>query len=261
MINLSDYISGYSRYSDFIKLCSYTQEELYKTLHTTLELMKYNVYTNEQDGSKYIYATHSSEPINITLIAHLDTMFSNGGKNIVCTGNLISSPQGLGADDRAGVYGILQVIKKYKCNVLFVCDEEYGQKGSKNFVRSPYFDEFTKTNNFLISLDLSGKNRMKFYDTTNKDFINAISKITNFKIEDSGTHIADLSILVKGYKSDTTGAEFDGCGLAGVNLCCGYKNEHHLNEYIDMDVLNNTINITKTIIAELKDKKFYSIDN
>ena len=155
MINLSDYISGYSRYSDFIKLCGYTQEELYKTLCTTLELMRYNVYTNEQDGSKYIYATHSSEPINVTLVAHLDTMFSNGRKNIVCVDNLISSPQGLGADDRAGVYGILQIIKKYKCNVLFVCDEEYGQKGSKNFVRSPYFDEFKKI--FKHALDTSAK--------------------------------------------------------------------------------------------------------
>lgn len=256
MITLREYISGYSRYSDFIKLCGYTQEELYKTLCTTLELMRYNVYTNEQDGSKYIYATHSSEPINVTLVAHLDTMFSNGRKNIVCVDNLISSPQGLGADDRAGVYGILQIIKKYKCNVLFVCDEEYGQKGSKNFVRSPYFDEFTKTNNFLISLDLSGSNRMKFYDTTNKDFIDAISKITTFKIEDSGTHIADLSILVNGYKSDTTGAEFDGCGLAGVNLCCGYENEHKLDEYVDMNVLHFTIYIVGEIIQQLGNKKF-----
>ena len=256
MITLREYISGYSNYSDFVKLCGYSQEELYKMLCTTLELMKYKVYTNEQDGSKYIYATHTNEPVNVTLVAHLDTMFGNVRKDIICKKNIITSPQGLGADDRAGVYGVLQVIKKYKCNVLFVCDEEYGQRGSKNFVRSPYFEDFKKKNNFLISLDLSGKKRMKFYDTTNKDFIDAISKITNFKVEESGTHIADLSILVKGYKSDTTGAEFDGCGLAGVNLCCGYENEHKLNEYVDMNVLESTILFVEEIIKQLGNKKY-----
>lgn len=257
MIALSEYVSGYSDYSEFIKLCNYSQSDLYKSLCTRLKLMKYNVYTNEQDGSKYIYATHTSEPVNVTLVAHLDTMFAGDvRKNVICDKNIITSPQGLGADDRAGVYGILEIIKKYKCNVLFVCDEEYGQRGSKNFVRSPYFEEFKKNNNFLISLDLSGKERMKFYDTTNKEFIDTIKKITNFKVEESGTHIADLSILVKGYESDTTGAKFDGCGLAGVNLCCGYENEHKLDEYIDMNVLESTVLFVMEIIKQIGNKRY-----
>lgn len=257
MITLSDYVSGYADYSEFIKLCNFSQSVLYKYLCTRLKLMNYNIYTNEQDGSKYIYATHKSEPVNVTLIAHLDTMFSaDVRKNVVCNKNIITSPQGLGADDRAGVFGILHIIKEYKCNVLFVCDEEYGQKGSKNFVRSPYFEDFKNNNNFLISLDLSGKERMKFYDTTNMEFIEDIKKITNYKVEESGTHIADLSILVKGYKSDNTGAEFDGCGLAGVNLCCGYENEHTLDEYIDMDVLEYTIRFVWKIIRQMGNKRY-----
>ena len=255
MITLSDYIHGHSHYSEFINYCRYTQNDLYNNLITSLKLMRYNVHTNEQCTSKYIYAVHEN-PINVTLIAHIDTMFDNSAKHVICKNNIISSPQGLGADDRSGVYAIMKIIKEYKCNVLFVCDEEYGQLGSKCFVKSPYFEKFKHDNNFLISFDLSGKNRMKFYDTTNKKFIDAISKITQFKIEDSGTHIADLSILVKGYTSDTTGAKFDGCNLAGVNLCCGYENEHHLNEYIDMDVLNNTIECAKTIVSQIGDKKY-----
>lgn len=255
MINLIDYITGYSKYSEFIKICKYPQEYLYTMLCTTLKQMRYTVYTNEQDGSKYIYAEHET-PINITLLAHLDTMFSNNEKDIIVKNNIISSPQGLGADDRAGVYAILQIIKKYKCNVLFVCDEEYGQKGTKNFVKSPYFNKFKEHTNFILSLDLCGSNRMKFYNTTNKVFIKDIADITNYNIEPSGTHIADLTILVGGYESETTGAKFDGCNIAGVNLCCGYENEHKLNEYIDMNVLNKTITKIYTIISKNKNKKY-----
>ena len=139
-----------------------------------------------------------------------------------------------------------------------MCDEEYGQKGTKNFVRSPYFSNFKKHTNFILSLDLSGSNRMKFYNTTNSEFINDIYDITNYNIEPSGTHIADLTILVGGYKSETTGAEFEGCNIAGVNLCCGYENEHKLNEYINMSVLNTTINKIYDIISKYFNKKYKS---
>ena len=46
------------------------------------------------------------------------------------------SPQGIGGDDRAGVYMILRLIQDLHCHVLFCEAEETGGHGAKAFVQS-----------------------------------------------------------------------------------------------------------------------------
>lgn len=46
------------------------------------------------------------------------------------------SPQGIGGDDRCGVFMVLQIIRSVNCHVLFCEDEETGGNGARAFERS-----------------------------------------------------------------------------------------------------------------------------
>lgn len=50
-------------------------------------------------------------------------------------GAVTMSPQGIGGDDRCGVWMILQILRTAKCHVLFCEDEEVGCVGAKKFTR------------------------------------------------------------------------------------------------------------------------------
>ena len=69
------------------------------------------------------------------------------------------SPQGIGGDDRAGVYMILEIIKQANCHVLFCEDEEIGDIGAKKFVKSnmplPVY--------YIIELDRQRHNDAVYY--------------------------------------------------------------------------------------------------
>ncbi len=72
---------------------------------------------------KYIIA-FGNEPIG--LVAHLDTVHSVPVKDLFydTQQGVMWSPQGIGADDRAGVYSILEIIGRgYRPTVILTTDE------------------------------------------------------------------------------------------------------------------------------------------
>ena len=48
------------------------------------------------------------------------------------------SPQGIGGDDRCGVWMILQILRTANCHVLFCEDEEVGCVGAKKFTKRSF---------------------------------------------------------------------------------------------------------------------------
>ena len=84
-----------------------------------------------------------SDNYNICLVAHIDTVFDdddekleNGYKRIYIKKkrNILWSPDGLGGDDRAGVWGSLYLKEKIGCSVLLTDFEESGG-GGKGSIR------------------------------------------------------------------------------------------------------------------------------
>ena len=65
---------------------------------------------------------------------------------------MMMSPEGIGGDDRAGVYMILRILREAKCHVLFCEDEEIGGQGARKSERSSTRPEV----NYLIGLDRHG---------------------------------------------------------------------------------------------------------
>ena len=165
--------------------------------------------------------------IPIGLVAHLDTVFPTPPELILHDEQqeLMWSPQGLGADDRAGCYAIVDIITRgYKPTVILTMDEESGCKGS--FKLTEQHRKMPTDLHFLIQLDRQGDKEAVYYGCENVEFQNFI---TNFGFKtDKGTY-SDISILCPRW------------GIAGVNLSVGYYNEHSYMEMLSLDSLQFTI--------------------
>lgn len=218
----------------FINICKRTQSELKGYLIQWLRNKKYKPIV----GDGYIYAEGT---VPILLTAHLDTVHKERVKEVWQTDNVISSPQGIGGDDRCGVYIILQALKKSKArpSVLFCEDEEIGGVGSKKFAKSNHIKKLEKMK-YIIELDRKGSNDAVYYNCDNVEFVDWITDQTGYK-EEYGS-FSDISVLCPA------------CKVAGVNLSCGYYNAHTTKEMVNMsEMAHTTETVVKLIEMDMKD--------
>lgn len=203
----------------FEKICRMSQKNLKK--YVAEELKKsYNKVIN---GDGYVYAQGT---FPVLLVAHLDTVHKHLPKTILYDKNTdaIYSPQGIGGDDRCGIYMIFEVIKKYNCSVLFCEDEEIGCVGAEKFTKTALAKNLSF--NYIIEFDRKGSNDAVFYDCDNPEFEKFITK--DFYKSAWGS-FSDISTL----------APFLGC--AAVNLSCGYYNAHTTSEYVIVSEMKKSI--------------------
>lgn len=220
--------------NEFIVLARLDQNSLLNYIKNILYDYKYDVNkTND-----YLIAKGD---IPICLIAHADTVFNWLPSDIYHdkTKNVLWSPQGLGADDRAGIFAILNIIDIMneigygRPHVIITTGEEYGGIGAYSLISDhdcPPFDI-----KFMIELDRQGSDDCVFYNCDNKDFIKTIEEY-GFK-EQEGT-FSDISIIAPAW------------GAAAVNLSVGYYQEHTNAEYLKMEELNACV---WKVISILKD--------
>lgn len=181
----------------------------------------------------------------IGLVAHLDTVHTRPPVNFFYDQEqqVLWSPQGLGADDRAGVYAIIQIVEAgYRPHIILCKDEEIGGKGADAVIQM--FPQYPFENlKCLIELDRSGKQDCVFYDCDNEDFVKYIEQF-GFK-EDIGS-FSDISILAPQWE------------VAAVNLSIGYYNEHSLGEFLHIGHMENTIRKIKRILNNEKNMLNYA---
>ena len=209
------------------KILNMTQKELKKYLESRLRSYGYNV--SKGDGWLYKAGTFP-----ILLVAHMDTVHKRKPGRIVINGDVWSSPNGIGGDDRCGVFMIMEIIKKYDCHVLFVEDEEIGCIGSGKFTDTDLCQSLKGKFKYLIELDRRGKNDAVFYDLDNIEFENFITE-KYWKTEIGSC--SDICYLAP---------ELD---CAAVNLSCGYYNEHHLDETINVAEMERNIREVELLLA------------
>lgn len=231
----------------FIDICKMTQPEVKDYMNGYLKNKKYDVVN--EDGFLYAKGT-----VPVLLVAHMDTVHKEQCKSIVDMDGKLSSPQGIGGDDRCGVFIIMNLVKELHCSVLLCEDEEKGGIGARKFTNAKYEvkDEKGKVTeekyidnlgvNYMIEFDRKGNNDAVFYSCGNEEFIDFVEDATNFKFS-TGT-FSDISALMPAAK------------LSGVNLSCGYYNAHWPTEYVMYDEMIDTIEVAKTLIKEKCDKPF-----
>lgn len=210
----------------FKTICRLSQKELKETACSYLTSHNYKV-VNEKG---FLYAKGD---VPVLLVAHMDTVHRERCTEIIESNGKISSPQGIGGDDRCGIYIIMNIIRDLHCSILFCEDEEIGMVGAKQFVKTHYLDHLDV--NYIIEFDRKGNNDAVFYDCDNPEFTDFICNTTGFK--ESFGSFSDISQVAPA------------SGIAAVNLSCGYYKAHTKEEYVIFDEMLNTIEVAKKLIT------------
>ena len=178
----------------------------------------------------------------VLLVAHLDTVHEQPVKDICFSAdkNILMSPQGIGGDDRCGVFALVKIYQSAKIKpwLLFTCEEEVGGIGAKYFCLAHKQKQLPKnldTLKLIIEIDRRGSNDAVFYQCANLDFE---KYITGKGFKTAQGSFSDISLIAPEL------------GIAAVNLSSGYYNAHSLHEYIIRAELESTIEKVCEMVAD-----------
>ena len=178
----------------------------------------------------------------IMLVAHMDTVHEKPVRDICISadGNILMSPQGIGGDDRCGVFALCNIFRaaQIKPWLLFTCDEEIGGVGAKAFCLAHQQHQLPKELDalkFIIEIDRKGSRDAVFYNCANRDFE---TYITGKGFKSAQGSFSDISLIAPELK------------IAAVNLSSGYHHAHTLHEYINRAELNASIDKVIDIIND-----------
>lgn len=184
----------------------------------------------------------------IMLLAHLDTVHQEPVKTICKSdnGNILMSPQGIGGDDRCGVYALVNAYEaaKVKPWLLFTCDEEVGGIGAEAFCMTHEKGKLPKAVDelkLLVEIDRKGSKDAVYYDCDNKDFE---AYITSKGFVTAFGSFSDISYIAPEL------------GVAAVNLSSGYYNAHTLHEFISRKTIDKVVAKVGEIIADAARAEF-----
>jgi hypothetical protein len=228
----------------FNLLCSMTQAELKQFTAQELRDMGYEkVSTN----GKFVFAMGEYP---VLIIAHLDTVHYEPVKDFcVSSTGVIMSPQGIGGDDRCGIYMCLEIARRLKCSVLFCEDEETGRKGAHDFVDFAMHkkrNRWRKSIHFMVEFDRMNSNDAVFYQCDNSEFTAFIESTGYFKTT-TGT-FSDISTIAPKLE------------IAAVNLSCGYYNQHTKWESVQWHVMQRNIEEGFKLITHADIKPFVYVE-
>lgn len=217
----------------FEKILRLKQYELKDFLYAVLKGHGYDVVY--ADG--YLYAMGN---VPVMLCAHMDTVHDEPISSIwMSDAGSIWSPQGIGGDDRCGIYAVLMSItEEYKPYILFTEDEEVGCVGARCFCDDITSGKVGRKDieiNYIIEIDRKGSDDSVFYECDNPKFEKYIN---SFGFKTAHGSCSDISYVAPAL------------GVAAVNLSCGYYQQHTLNETIKLEELYNTIRRVSKIIKD-----------
>ena len=219
---------------EFEQIFQLSQERLKQALEAELITSEYTV--QKQKG--FLYAEGSTP---VLLVAHLDTVHRALPETICYSadGAVMMSPQGIGGDDRAGVYMILRLIQSVHCHVLFCEDEETGGCGARAFTKSGIVPDV----NYIVELDRVGNNDAVFYQCRNRQFE---LYINSFGFQTAFGSFSDISILAPHLN------------LAAVNLSTGYYHAHQPGEYVRLDKVEELIDRVEKLLQTEAERFSYA---
>jgi tripeptide aminopeptidase len=184
----------------------------------------------------------------ILLCAHMDTVEEIvEDRQIIEEGTILRSSEGiLGADDRAGVAAILEILSRVKktnfrgtLKIAFTVEEEIGCQGSRGIDQ-----DFIEDVEAAIVIDRSG----------NRDVVTSWSHQVPFcpveygrLFEEAGrlAGMDDWKITPGGISDAMVFAEF---GIPSVNLSAGYQNEHKDTETVNYKSTFETVLLVESLL-------------
>lgn len=222
----------------FDSLCRMSQDTLRKTMSAFL-----NKYYKRVISTKHYICAEGDIPI--ALVAHMDTVFDVPSEIFYDNvRNVMWSPTGMGADDRTGIFIIVQLIKEgLRPHIIFTTDEEKGCVGAAILAgqKCPFKDL-----RYIIQLDRRGTNDCVFYDCDNKEFTEYVE---SFGFSEAIGTFTDISNICPKWK------------VAGVNLSVGYKEEHTKQERLYITPMFATLKKVKRMLTQSEIPSFEYIES
>ena len=188
----------------------------------------------ELEGFVYVPATRKNA---VLLVAHADTVADDsGGVELDENEETIRNKRGiLGADDRAGC-AMLRQLRDTGHGLLVTDGEEYGSFGVA-FLATKFpelYDEINRRHRFMIQIDRRGSCDFKCYNVGTKEFRAYIKSMTHF-VEPDRSRSTDIAYLCR--------------DICGVNLSCGYYNEHTPDEYLVKAEWRHTLQLLRSWLS------------
>lgn len=224
------------------KLCTMTQAQLLSVLPRYLRQNGYKPKVTKE----YIIAEGT---LPICLVAHLDTIHELEHNGVAPTTVLYDAKEqlmmavgGKCADDRAGVYAIIQLVSEgYRPHIIFTVGEESGGIGASALIARMKKCPFKKVK-AIFQLDRRGQKDCVFYQCGNTSFTEFME---SYGFETARGTFTDISIIAPAWK------------IAAVNLSVGYENEHSSIETLDVIWLAETIQKVRQIFDEVDKMPFF----
>lgn len=199
------------------------------------ELLEAYGFDNVEVGSKFRYAKGD---IPVMVVAHVDTVHYFMPEKIFTDKKKTKlwAKDGLGADDRAGVFLIRHLIADgYRPHVLFTDEEETGGAGARQAA-----GELTpKGVRLCIELDRMNSNDAVFYSCPSKE---ARSYCKGFGWKEATGSFTDISVVCPAWD------------IAGVNLSVGYYAQHTSRESLKLGELCDTYRRVSAMLESPPDK-------
>ena len=217
-------------YRLFEKLVSLSEKEMVRAM-TQLIKSKYDNVIATKD---YIIAIGD---IPIALVAHMDTVFKFPVSDLYYDQRkgVLWSPEGLGADDRAGIFAIIKIIQcGLRPSIILTTGEEDGGVGACA-ICDKYPECPIPGLKYMIQLDRHGTNDCVFYDCYCPEFVDYVE---SFGFCEHWGSFTDISFLMPQWQ------------IVGVNLSVGYEDEHSKQEILNINPLFDTIKKVKKMLTE-----------
>ncbi|WP_164779670.1 M20/M25/M40 family metallo-hydrolase [Paenibacillus kobensis] len=187
----------------------------------------------------------------ILLCAHMDTVWVDPERAIIRQGGIWSSSSGpLGADDRAGIAIILDVLRKLagdasfqgRIKLAFTREEEIGRIGSNRIDLSWLTDV-----ELCIVIDRRGSRDI----VVRNSGMSFCDPVTGHYFETAGAlcGMSDWQTVQGGLSDAVT---FAGYGIPSVNLSAGYQHEHTEAEYVNVRHCQDTVNLIVQALLGLR---------
>lgn len=211
-----------------------------------------------KDGKGNLYLTKGKANTYPCLAAHLDQIQRHRATDfqVYQAEDMLfgyskqnKSHQGLGADDKNGIWVCLRCLEKYDAlKVAFFVEEEAGCIGSQKAVMS-FFDDCR----FVLQIDR--KNGGDFITTIggwtplcSNEFIEAVQPLKFGYHEETGL------------MTDVESLKENGLKVSAANISCGYYNPHTDTEFTLYSELENCLHFVEHIIETCQDVYPHELD-
>lgn len=241
----------YSLLEDVLTL---SQAELHKYCRTFL-----GTYYEDKDVFEHVgEGMYFAGEIPVLLVAHMDTVHARQPTKYTIYYDkekaTMWSPDGIGADCRAGIFNILSTVSKgYKPHIMLTWEEERGGVGASALcgrwgdnaigAEALLVQEKMSHVNFAVQYDRHGYSEAVYYYLDNKEFENYITSFGYHTQIGSYTDICEISPAF---------------GFASVNVAAGYVDEHTKQELLLVhEMLATQEKVIKILEDQVKNPKYY----